>query len=201
MKHCLLVGKPNVGKTSFFLNFASYLGVYKCELTFKDAEGRIIHKEYSIELAKKYLISQTPFKTKDICEINLSIPIYKGFQSFKLLDSSGLIDGISDNEDIRSSMTATIKALEETNIILHIIDASSIFMREINSISLIDDQINRYCKSKSSYCILSNKMDLEGSKKGYELLKNKYYDSYIIPISSVSGIGFKEVRMFVGRNL
>lgn len=201
MKHCLIVGKPNVGKTSFFLNFASYLGVYTCKLTFRDNRGEIIQKEYLIDIAKKNLISSSPFKTMDIIEINLSVPVYKGMQSFVLLDSSGLIDGTSDSHDIRSSMTATIKALQNTDMVLHMMDASSIFSKEINSISLIDDQINKYCRCKSLYCILASKMDKEESERGYQLLKNKYPTSYIIPVSSVSERGFKEVKFFVGRNL
>ncbi|SNR87990.1 small GTP-binding protein domain-containing protein [Anaerovirgula multivorans] len=201
MSNCILLGKPNVGKTSFFLNFAEYLGMNSCILEFTDFEGKKSVKKYSIKAAKSYLISSTAFKTKEVCKMKLSIPIYKGKTDIVLLDTGGLIDGINKDESIRISMAETLKHLYIANIIIHMIDASSIYKKQTSTISEIDYQINQYGNSKGAYCILANKIDLREGLEGLEFLKKEFKDTYIIPTSALKQIGFKEVRKFVSRNI
>lgn len=201
MSNCILLGKPNAGKTSFFLNFAEYLGMNSCSLEFTDFEGRTTEKKFSIKVAKNYLISSNAFKTKEICRMKLSIPIYKGTADIVLLDTGGLIDGINKDESIRISMAETLRHLYIANIIIHMIDASTIYKKEISTISEIDYQINQYGKSRGSYCILANKIDLREGLEGLEFLKKEFKDTYIIPTSALRQIGFKEVRKFVSRNI
>ncbi|SDK49287.1 GTPase domain-containing protein [Natronincola ferrireducens] len=201
MKCCILLGKPNVGKTSFFLNFAEYLGITKCILEFIDYQGMKTVKNYSLSMAKSHLISPSPFHTRDICKLTLYIPIYKGHSEFLLYDTGGLIDGISKDEGIRKSMAETLKYLYDSQIILHMIDASSIYKNQINTLSEIDYQLNQYGRSRGCYCILANKVDLKEGVGGLELLKKEFKDTYVIPTSSIKRIGFKEVKKFVSRNL
>ncbi|AKL95382.1 50S ribosome-binding GTpase [Clostridium aceticum] len=201
MSNCILLGKPNVGKTSFFLNFAEFLGIDRCMLEFIDFEGNVLTKHYSVNTAKNYLISPSPFKTRDVCKIKLSIPIYKGRSDFLLHDTSGLMDGINKNEHVRKSMAETLKYLYLSNIVLHMVDTSAIFTNQISTISEIDYQINKYGNSKGCYCILANKMDLKEGAKGLQFLKNEFRNTYIIPMSAIKGMGFKEVRQFVARNI
>lgn len=190
-----------MGKTSFFLNFAEYLGVSKCEVKITGAKGERLTKTYSISLAKKYLISESPYKTKDIYQLDLTVPIYKGSKEFTLLDTSGLVDGISESDQIRRSMVQTLDELYLSDILLHMIDASSMIKGSRNNFTKIDHQINEYGRIKGKYCILANKMDLAESKTGLEQIKNEFKNSYIIPVSALKKTGFKEVRMFVGRNI
>lgn len=201
MKKCVLIGKPNAGKTSFFVGFAEFLGIKRLNILFKSPEGQFIYRSYSIEMAKKLLVSDSSFKTKEICEISISIPVYKGNKIFQIQDTSGIVDGISDRVDMRKSMVLTFKALESSDIILHMIDASSIFKKNDSTIGPIDDQINQYGSTKGSYCILAGKTDLEDGEKGFELLRKKYNNSYVIPISSLNNRGYKEVMEFVVRNI
>ncbi|WP_026477847.1 GTPase domain-containing protein [Alkaliphilus transvaalensis] len=201
MESCILIGKPNVGKTSFFLSFASYLGVSKYQLLFKGLDGEVQRQSYGVELAKKYFVSSSPFKTKELCEIQLTIPIYKGTQQLKLLDTGGLTDGIHFDPQVRKSMALTIKSIENTKVLLHMMDASNVSGNQINSVSQIDDQINLLGRSKGKYCILANKMDLKDSQEGLQLLQKRYPTTYIIPVSAINRTGFKEVKMFVARNI
>ncbi|AOY77169.1 GTPase [Clostridium formicaceticum] len=201
MSNCILLGKPNVGKTSFFLNFAEFLGINRCTLEFMDFEGNAVAKHYSVNVAKNYLISASPFKTKDVCKIKLSIPVYKGRSDFLLHDTGGLMDGIHKDENVRKSMAETLKYLYLSNIVLHMIDTSTIFTNQISTMSEIDYQINKYGNSKGCYCILANKMDLSEGEKGLAFLKNKFRNTYILPISALKGMGFGEVKQFVARNI
>ncbi|SES69798.1 small GTP-binding protein domain-containing protein [Natronincola peptidivorans] len=199
MNNCILLGKPNVGKTTFFLSYAEYLGVTSCILEFENFEGSVTRKNYSINVARSYLINQTPFKTKEICRMNLSIPVYKGRTEITLFDTGGLIDGISANEIVRKSMAEALKQLYLADLILHMIDASSVDHNCCSTLSEIDYQINQYGHSRGAYCILANKIDLEEGEKGLSFIRKEFKDTYIIPISARKMKGFKEVNKFVSR--
>ncbi len=201
MKNCIIVGKPNVGKTSFFISLAEYLGINQCEVEITDIYGNVLSKSICIDNAKKTLISMDPFKTRSIYRIQLSIPVYKGYEHLILTDTAGLTDGINDIEEIRRSMAQTLMELSRSNIILHILDAHSVGIKKEAGISQIDFQINEYGSQGGSYCILANKMDKYNSRKGLEILKENFKKSYIIPISTINKTGFKDVKNFVGRNL
>jgi small GTP-binding protein len=201
MHNCIILGKPNAGKTTFFLNFAEYLGVSKCTIEVNCIHGRKMMKTYTISLAKKFLISSEPFKTREICKLRLTIPIYKGSTEFLLLDTGGITDGINADENIRRSMSETLKQLQKSNIILHVIDASCVFSNKINGLSEIDYQVNQYARSRGAYCILANKMDQPDSLKGLEFIQGEFKDTYVIGISAHNKMGFKEVKMFVARNI
>lgn len=201
MKNCIIIGKPNVGKTSFFLSFAEYLGINRCKIEVTDIHGRVVVKDIALDFAKKFLVSMEPFKTKGVYKIQLSIPVYKGQENLVLIDTAGLTDGINEVEEIRRSMAQTLKQLSETNIILHMIDASNIALKKEEGIREIDYQINEYGIQQGCYCILANKMDRSNSQKGLDIIREVFSKSYIIPISAVNKTGFKEVKNFVGRNL
>lgn len=201
MTSCILIGKPNVGKTSFFLSFAGYLGITKCLLTFKSPDGEIKRQAYQLELAQKYLISQSPFKTKEICEIELQLPVYKGTKELKLLDTGGVIDGIHEDEYIRKSMALTLESIQGAKAVLHLLDAPLVAQRQELGLTQIDDQINRYGILRGRYCILANKMDLPLAQEGLRIIQNRYPNTYIIPLSNVNSLGFREVKQFVGRNI
>lgn len=201
MANCILIGKPNVGKTSFFLSFAAYMGLTKCNLTFTGTEGQTRKQAYQLDLARRYLVSQTPFKTKDICEIELQLPVYKGRKDLKLIDTGGITDGIHEDTSVRRSMALTLQNIEASQVILHLLDAQLMAKNTAAGLTQIDDQINQYGSLRGGYCILANKMDLEESHQGLLEIQEKYPNTYIIPISTVSHLGFREVKQFVGRNI
>lgn len=201
MKNCIIIGKPNVGKTSFFLNFAEYLGVNNCKVQITDIYGNVVVKNISVSFAKKFLISTNAFKTRDIYKIQIAIPVYKGYEQLILTDTAGVTDGINDIEEIRKSMVQTLKELSHAKIILHMLDSYYIYNKKENGISEIDHLINQFGRQQGSYCILANKMDRDHSQQGLDIINGAFKESYIIPISTVSKNGFKEVKDFVGRNL
>ena len=201
MKNSLIIGKPNAGKTSFMISFAEYLGIEHYKISFKDINGHVEGRGYSFDLAQRYLVSSTPFKTKELQEIKLDIPKYWGKSRLSLIDSGGVIDENSALEVIRNSMLLTLQTLKEVSTILHIVDASAVNKDTISTISTIDEEINQYGRIKGRYCILANKMDLAESAEGLAILRKRFQDTYIIPVSTVNKIGFKEVRSFVARNI
>lgn len=201
MKNCIIVGNPNVGKTSFFLALIEYLGITECEFSITDVQGNKKTKQISTNFAKKYLISMNPFKTKKIHKIQLEFPVYKGYEQLTFIDTAGVTDGINKIEEIRKSMAHTLKELSNAKIILHMFDAQYIYRKKQLGISKIDYQINKFGSQQGCYCVLVNKMDKLKSEKGLEIIENTFKENYIIPISAINKTGFKEVKKFVSRNL
>jgi len=201
MKNCIIIGKPNVGKTSFFLALAEYLGVTQCKIEITDIYGKVIMKNISVSFARKYFVSMHPFKTKSVFKIQLDIPVYKGYEQLILVDTAGVTDGINKEEEIRKSMAQTLKELSEAKIILHMLDSQYIYNKKETGISEIDYQINEFGSQQGCYCILVNKMDKDHSQIGLDIVKGTFKENYIIPISTVNRTGFREVKAFVGRNL
>lgn len=201
MKNCIIIGKPNVGKTSFFLTFAEYLGVNQCKIEIIDIYGKVIVKNISLNFARNFLVSMKPFKTRSIYKIKLNIPVYKGHEELVLVDTAGVTDGINQVEEIRKSMAQTLKELSDAKIILHMLDSQYMYNKKETGISQIDYQINEFGSQQSCYCILANKMDKDNSQYGLDFIRKTFKETYIIPISTVNKTGFKEVKNFVGRNL
>lgn len=124
MKNCLVIGKTNVGKTLFVINFAVYLGVKKIRFTLVDSLGRQHSRDYPPELARKYLTGVKPHHTRCLQSITLKFSVGKGQKRLILTDSTGLKDGIHPKGDIRKSMAQTLNALLEADLIIHMVDIS-----------------------------------------------------------------------------
>lgn len=196
MSSALVMGQPNVGKTSFTLNFADYLGVRRLKLTIRQPEGFSSTCSYFIHEAREKLISSKPNETLNLQSITLSLPMGKGRKAFQLLDSCGLSEGIHPEAEMRKAMSQTIRFINQCELIFHLMDVS-----RINGKGTMDHQINSYASLRPVYCLLVNKMDLPEGEKNYPLLKERYSHHPIIPISATKKEGFKEVKIFLMKNL
>lgn len=201
MSRCLIIGKPNVGKTCFTLNFAEYLGLKKIKMTIQQPAGYLATQTFEIKEAREELISTEPNKTRSLKYIDLNLPMGKGKGKLTLIDSCGLADGIHPDLEIRKAMSQTIRQISESEIILHVIDLARLDQGKFLKISLIDDMLLKYVQSPQAYAILANKIDLEYTRKGLDFLRKELKKIIIIPISALYQLGFREVQSFVWRNL
>lgn len=201
MKKAIIVGRTNAGKTLFMINFAEYLGLRSLYIKFEYPGGKKLTKEISINNAINYLSSSTPYKTRCLQSLDLEIPVYKGYRDIKVIDSSGLCDGVPEEYLTRSAIVQTIEALDKSDIIIHIIDISPSQIDGSYVISEIDQQLIRFGKARRSYVLLANKIDIDKNNKGLSLLKEKFDNVNIIPISALYKYGFKEVKSFVVKSL
>ncbi|WZL74954.1 50S ribosome-binding GTPase [Clostridiaceae bacterium 35-E11] len=202
MKKCLIIGRPNAGKTLFMLNFAQYLGFKNIKIKFQSHDCEMKMEEYIIEIAKEKLSSSTPYKTTCLQSIALDFPVFKGKKTVEILDSSGLIDGIHNNIQIRRAMGQTLAAIKESDLILHIIDVSNLVMGNLlEMIGKVDYELAQYGLIKEGYVILGNKIDLLENKTPIIRLQKEFPNHYIIPISALTKQGFSEVKTYVSRRL
>lgn len=190
MKYSLILGRVNAGKTLFFLTFSSYLGIKNLNISFRYKSGKTAVKSYSLEEAKKYLVSQNEHKTKCLQEIELEIPAGKNKKKILLCDSTGITETIHNDPEIRQGMAQTLNLLMQASTIIHIIDTVDF------QPNIIDSEIARFASLKSDYVILANKMDL-ASKKSLNMLKKEFSNCLIIPVCSKTKEGFSEVKKFV----
>jgi 50S ribosomal subunit-associated GTPase HflX len=201
LKKCMIIGKANTGKTLFLINFAEYLGLSKITLNIMRREGPALRKTYTIKDAKEYLSDHTPFKTQNIQYITIEIPAVKKYKTIHLVDSGGLTEEIHGQHSIRKSMADTLFYLKKANTILHFVDPSSVFKRNISTPGQIDFNIASYGTMKGNYAIIANKMDLPESQTGLKEIKKLFPNNLIIPVSALNKIGFEEVKAFVSNTI
>lgn len=200
MNKCLIVGRPNVGKTAFLLSFSRYLGLREIEIKVRTSDGNVHSKRRLVDSAYSELVQSAPHTTQELQSVVLAIPAGKGHRSFELVDSSGLIDGIHANPLVRAAMAQTLEAITLASVVVHIFDAALVGMKGVGEgIGQIDLDLSGYAKQQSDYLILANKMDLTGAARGLELIKASFRQVPVFPISAKTMAGFREVRRHVAR--
>jgi len=200
MKECLVIGKANVGKTLFVINFAEYLGLDHIEVKISFPNGFSTVKCYSIPQARKELTGLGAHKTRCLQSVHLEIPARKGRKKLKITDTTGLMDTIHQDVEIRRAIAQTLNVLRQTDTIVHMVDAHNLYMSEASALlGEIDYQVVQFAQMRGPYCILANKMDLPGAREGLQLLLRELPGQYVIPISALHKRGFKEVKAFVSR--
>ena len=119
-----------------------------------------------------------------------------------ILDSTGIIDGIHPESNVRKAISQTLAKIRECKIILHMIDVSNVINRGlVNSLGEVDYQIANFAQMRTGYVMLANKIDIPGSETGLNKLREEFPANLILPISALYKRGFKEVKDFVIRNI
>jgi len=201
MKKCTIIGKTNVGKTLFFINFAEYLGLKYLDIEFHEKK-EVTKGRLSIKGALTQLVNSQPHKTQCFQCLIVDIPIGKGKKKIQMIDTTGLIDGIHSDAAIRKAISQTLAVIRDSDIILHIIDASAVDKDDLPSaMGPVDYEIAQFGQLKRGYAILANKMDIPGSEQGLKKIREEFCGNLIIPISALKKTGFKEVKTFVAHNI
>lgn len=196
MQQCLVIGRTNVGKTAFVLNFAEYLGVSRLDITFNYPDGFSTKQTFRIEHARQELVGRGPHQTRCLQSIELLVPAGKTKKNIRLTDSSGFSDGIPTDKAVRRAVAQTLLEIKQATLVLHMIDASS-----QAAIGEVDRQISSYADTRGGYVILANKMDLPQARDGLERIRNQFPNRLILPISALHKRGFKEVKAIVAQGL
>ena len=200
MRECMIIGRPNSGKTLFALNFAGYLGIKNVDVTFRTYDGLMTCRRFSLEEAKRELCGNTLHKTRSLQSMVLNMKVGKATTSFKLTDTCGVSEQIHADEKIRKGMAQTIGLLRSVDLILHVVDLSLI-NKEFCNHSSIDYEFYNYGMICKSYILLGNKYDLSSAKNNLPHLIAAFPKANIVPISALYCQGFREVKACVARNI
>lgn len=205
MKQCIIVGRPNVGKTLFAIRFSEYLGLASTRISFAEAGGKRWQADYSVGGALSDLTSTTPHHTRQLQSFTLRLPAGKGSKQFDLVDTSGLVDGIHSDEAIRLAMAQTLGAVREAKVILHMMDAAALGSGDAEgppgAVGEVDVQVARFGRPRGGYLMIANKMDLPEAAVGLARLRQQFEGHPIAPVSALQRQGFDEVKTFVRRHL
>lgn len=200
MKRCMVIGKTNVGKTLFVINFADYLGVRNLAVTIRYPDHALASQTVSLEQALREWVSAAPHHTRALHGVRLEIPVGKGAKEFEIVDTAGLIEGIPKETGIRRAMAQTLAMVREADLVLHMVDAAQAAAKgAVEAFGEVDFQVAQFAQMKGGYVILANKMDLPTSRAGLERIRREFVGHYVIPISALTREGFREVKRFVWR--
>lgn len=200
MKNCLLVGRTNVGKTLFCLNFAEYLGLKGLEVYFQLPDGTKRQRKFALPEAREELSSVGLHHTRSLQSINLQLPMKKGVRQFRMTDSTGLTDGIHPDPDLRKAMAQTLVELQSADSIFHLVDIQQVQEAGgFKGLGELDLQIAEYGRQKQNYVLLANKVDVPAAKAYLPNLLQQIPAVPCIPISAKFRQGFREVKEHVWR--
>jgi len=200
VRNCLVIGRTNVGKTIFTINFAEFLGLHRMEVYFQLPDGTTRQRKYDVHAARTALSGEGDHKTRSLQSISLELPRGKGVRQFKLSDSTGLADGIHPDLEMREAMAQTLEELRRADCILHMVDASEIAKQgSLRELGELDMQIAELGEGKHGYLCLANKVDLPEGQKGYRMLQKEMKGLNLLPISALHRLGFREVKEHVWR--
>lgn len=196
LQQCLVIGRTNVGKTAFALNFAEYLGLSRVEITFNYPDGFATKQTFRLEHARQELIGQGQHKTRCLQALELDVPAGKTKKMITLTDSSGFSEGIPTDPAVRRAVAQTLLEIKQAALVLHMLDASS-----PGAVGEVDRQIASYADTRGGYVILANKMDLPQAREGLERIRSQFPNQLVLPISALHKRGFKEVKAIVAHSL
>lgn len=196
MQQCLVIGRSNVGKTAFVLNFAEYLGLNRVEIIFNYPDGFSTKQAFRLDHARQELIGSGQHKTRCLQAVEITVPAGKTKKTILLTDSSGFSEGIPGDQAVRRAAAQTLLEIKRAPLVLHMLDASS-----QGAVGEVDRQIASYADTRGGYVILANKMDLPQAREGLERIRRQFTRQLVIPISALYKRGFKEVKAIVAHSL
>jgi tRNA U34 5-carboxymethylaminomethyl modifying GTPase MnmE/TrmE len=200
MKECLILGKPNCGKTLFLLNFAEHLGYRELQLAIEYPDGSTQWRSLALADARMTLVSPSPHHTRCLQAAVVRVPHGKARCEVRLTDSTGLGEGVHGDAGVRRAMVQTLKRLRAADVVLHLIDASRVTATgSVEAMGDLDHQLARYATGRGGYAVLATKMDLAEAQAGLAYIRSTFPYHVVIPVSALRKQGFKEVRAFVAR--
>jgi len=126
---------------------------------------------------------------------NLGVVKLKDERSFVMADLPGLIEGAHEGIGLGHKF---LRHAMRTKILAHVIDMGSEEGRNpVEDYITIRKEIEKYNEklANKKEIIIANKMDLENAESNLEEFKKSFPDREIIPISSVTNIGFNDLMI------
>ncbi|MGE5593292.1 MAG: GTPase domain-containing protein [Betaproteobacteria bacterium] len=203
MKRCVVVGRPNVGKTLLVLRLAEHLKVRTVDVTFCDPHGRRELKTYALDAAVRDLVGPHPHQTRCLQSVVLAVPAGKGRKVVEVVDTTGLVDYIHEDPQLRKAMAQTLQALRPADLIIHVMDAAEAGRDGQTGppAGTIDRQLADFAGLRGGYFIVANKMDLPDASHGFARLQRLFSAYTVLPVSAAAKTGLREVKRHVLRNL
>lgn len=195
-REALVIGKTGVGKTALVLALAEFLNLKQVEFSFLYPDGSKRVEVLRLEQARRKLIGNRPHRTRCLQSISINLPAGKGKRTLVVTDTTGLLEGIHEQPEIRRAMAQSLEAVRRADIVLHVLDVRTDGAAAAATGEL-DQQLAGYASLKSGYALIVNKMDLPGAEAGLARIKERFVGRRIIPVSASQKKGLAEVKAFL----
>ncbi len=193
---CLLVGLANVGKTSFGLAFAGYLGVPSGDWAPEGAEGGGGGQPAG---GDRPLVAPAPFTTRWPWGAWLPLRGRNG-RRLRLVDSPALYESAPPARAVRAAAAQTLRLLLAAAVVLLVVDAAGVGagapLAEAER-AVVGFASRRHLR----LAVLASKADLPLARLGQARLEAELAPARVIPVCAQSGRGFREVRAFLAGDL
>jgi GTPase Era involved in 16S rRNA processing len=205
-RQSLVIGRTNAGKTLFCLQFAKYLGIRELQWLQERTDGATLRKKINIDEAVSTMASPEKHTTRQLQSLYVDVPRGKTARQLIVTDSTGLSEGIHEENEVRQAMAQTLRTMVDAQLVLHVVDAHAMMPlpdagKTTGRLPFLglDSQLVQFGMSRPGYLLLANKMDLPGAEAGLLALRRTFPKLTILPISAQNGTGFREVKRYVWR--
>jgi len=166
------------------------------------SDGSHAAQDVALPRAREILVSERPHATLSLQGVQIRAGRGKVDHSVQLLDSTGLADRIHPDAAVRAGMAQSLRTLREADAVLHMVDAARAGGPDGSAaVGEVDREISAFAGSAGRYAVLANKVDLPAAAAGLRRVRALFPGSLVIPVSALTGAGFREVRLFVADRL
>ena len=194
----LLVGRPNAGKTLLMINFAAYLGVRDIRVDVTDDDGVRRTQRLSLQRARRDLVSLETPKTIRVQTVAVDVAVGRQSVGVTVVDTPGLAPAIAADPADRRQAALILERLIGAALVFHVIDASLV---RANGLDPLDHALLQYGARRATFLVVANKVDRPGSHEGLTTLKVRAGGTTVIPVSSHTRRGFRDLRLWMVRTL
>lgn len=207
MRHCVIAGRPQAGKTLLLIQFAGYLGMSAVQLLRRTGEGETSRSRWMLSQAKRDLVGSAPHTTRGAQQVDLEVPAGKQRRVLRVVDTQGLVDEIPADTELRRGMAATLDELFRCSLVLHVVDAAEVGRppREREepaapAVHPLDLELAEFVSAGRTYALIANKVDLPWALTGVDTLRRTFPNRKVIPVSALERSGFRELKAFLWRH-
>ncbi len=191
----LVIGKPNVGKSLFTINFAAYLGAKQIPGPLSQSQGSLRKRSIlSIDEARRRLVSPKSYRTLVPCRMEINLGQGREKKTLWLIDTTGIQEGVHHQAEIRAAMATTLAWLSKVDLVIHLVDATTLGSKRPAAIGAVDDEIYHYARGHGPYLLLANKTDKPGAQDNLPYLREHFAGISVIAVSALTGRGFREIK-------
>lgn len=196
---CLVVGRPNAGKTLVVLSLLQQVGLREAEFEFVTPTGESQRRRLSLARARALLVTPLPHETRRLQRVLLVVRRPGRSEPWLLVDSTGLPDGVHPDPQVRLAVAQTLAALGSAAAVLHVVDAAALGEAPGSGLSRVDLELARYAPQRAGYAIVANKADLPWARSGIDALRRAFPQHPVWPVSALCGTGVRSLTFWLGR--
>jgi len=141
--------------------------------------------------AAKPKVANYPFTT---LQPSIGIIEFSSLVRASLADIPGLIEGAHENVGLGHNF---LRHIMRCDLLLFVVDVAGVDMRDpVEDVETLRKEIKMYSEELSSrnWLLIANKIDIEGAIDNLEVLKIRFPNLEIIPVSALSGEGIDQLK-------